>query len=54
MPQMKGWEPEWFNPQTIILPLFEPENGLKCVSGQGGNSVNQKNLMFPTRVYPTF
>ena len=34
-------------------PSLELETGLKCVSGQGEYSVNQKHLMFPTGVvYP--
>ena len=43
-------EPEWSNPQTINLTLLELESGLKCISGQGENSANKKNLVFPTRV----
>ena len=35
-------ENQWSNPQTINLPLLELESGLKCVSGQGEHSVNQK------------
>ena len=46
---LKGWEPEWSDPQTINLPLLDLESGLKCVSGQGEHSVNPKNLVFPTR-----
>ena len=35
--KLKGWEPEWSNPQTIDLHPLESESSVKCVSQQGEN-----------------